>query len=200
MDAVASRLLGQPVQLDWEGLRFESLRPGLSNGRADLGARSLGRLDVDAVRLESDRVVFSAGLPPRVAVRGLRVRVSIDQSRVDDWTRRGSVPFEVRLTAAGLIVRTELGPIPASEFHAEVGIRGGWCVIRPQRAALLGMPSTPVVRFPIRLPLPAISGNVELRAVEHAPSRLHLHFDVCDFEEPLGRGLGERLRTRLLSP
>lgn len=197
---MAGRLLGEPVKLAWRRFALEAFQGRLESPRVDLGARTLGGLRVDALRLQCDRVVVAAGLPPRLVVQGPRVRISIAQSGVDAWARQRKLPFEIQLTGDGLLVRTGRTRMPRSEVHTELEISRGWFVIRPRRAAFLGLPATPVAPFPIYLPLPSLSGSFALRTVEHASSGLHAHLDVDDFEEPLSPGLSDRLRTRLLTP
>jgi len=133
-----------------------------------------------------------------LAVEEPVVSITVGQRDLDRWQSGSQLPFRLSLGEKGLIVNTGVAGVVISEFEAQLEVAGGWFVLRPRRASILGIPSQLASWLRAYLPLPPISPEARLSGIDHAPGKLTLHFSISDFEENITRGLLQRLRKRLL--
>ena len=198
LDELFSRAFERPVQLSWEGGVADSLRgcfPGLS---LEVGGAATAWLRLERIRMQARRARLTPGLPGRLAVEAPELSVTVGQRDVDRWARRFRLPFQVRLTESGLLVDAQVAGLAVGELETTLEVVGGWFVLQPRHARLLGLPAGLARWFRTYLPLPPLSPGSRLVGVDHAPEELTLHLGLDGFEEDLTPGLAGRLRRRLL--
>jgi hypothetical protein len=130
-------------------------------------------------------------------VRGPSLEVVVSQIDIDPWMERFQLPFRLLLEERGLLMKAEFAGLALGEIQTQLEIVNGWFVLRPRRAALLGVPQW-VSLFRSYLPVPPLSDQAKLDRIEHEAGRLRLRFAVEDFDEELTPGLLDRLRARVV--
>ena len=106
--------------------------------------------------------------------------------------------FRLALDDTSLTVQTKLAGFPVGELEARLDVVGGWFVLKPKRAKVLGVPAYAASLFRTFLPLPPLPEDARLMAIDHEPGLLRLTFEADDFEERVTPGLVDRLRKRVL--
>ena len=198
IDQLLSRALELPVRVHWEGSAADTLRGSFAGVQFELAGVATAWLSLERLTLRAEHAHLHPGLPARLAIEGARVSVTVGQRDVDPWVESLGLPFALELCEKGLRVHTEVAGLPLSDFETRLEVVRGWFVLRPQRAAVLGVPNALARFFRTYLPLPPLGKDVRLAEIEHASRRLTLHFEVEDFEEDLTPGMLRRLRRRLV--
>lgn len=202
LDQLVTSYLKLPVRLFWDG---GPLTPFFSGGgdtfdgvRLECDGIATAWLNLQHVVLHARQVKVIPGLPVRIEVIDPRVEIAVGQAELDRWIKQFEIPFRLELAEGGLIVHTEVAGFPVAEFETQLEVVGGWFVLKPQKASFLGMPSYVSSFFRTYLPLPALSEETRLTAIEHEPGLLKLTFSTDDFEEEITPGLLVRMQRRLL--
>jgi hypothetical protein len=198
IDQWLSSYLELPVKLSFDGSVGDALRGSFDGVSLEVAGVATAWLPLERIALHADRATITPGLPAKLAVETPVVSITVGQRDLDRWQGRFQLPFRLALGEKGLIVHTEVAGVPLSEFETSLEIVNGWFVLRPRRAAILGIPSTLATWLRAYLPLPPISPDARLSAIDHAPGTLTLHFSISDFEESVTPGMLPRLRKRLL--
>lgn len=198
LDQLLSSYLERPVKLSWEGAVADALRGTFDGARVELGGIATAWLPFESLVVAARRARFTPGLPASFRIEGPSLALAIAQRDLDRWLDGFQLPFRLRLGEKGIAVNTEFAGLALSEFEARLEVVRGWFVLRPRRAAILGIPSQAARLFRLYLPIPPLSPEARLVGIEHAPRRLTLRFDIDDIEEQITPGLARRLRRRLL--
>jgi hypothetical protein len=198
IDQWLSSYLEMPVKLSFEGSAGEALRGSFHGVALEVAGVATAWLPLERIALRAHRATITPGLPARLEVERPIVSITVGQRDLDRWQSRFQLPFRLALGEKGLVVHTEVAGVALSEFETSLEIVNGWFVLRPRRAAILGIPSTLATWLRAYLPLPPISPEARLSGIDHAPGALTLHFAISDFEESLTPGMLQRLRKRLL--
>ena len=198
IDSVVSTFLKNPVRASWKGSTADSLRGSFAGPRLEFQGLATAWLPLERVVVLADHASFSPGLPAHVAVKRPRVVVAVGQSAVDAWVKRFRLPFRLELGSKSLSAHTEIAGFPVGEIEAGLQVVGGWFVLQPRRASIMGVPNYVASLFRTYLPLPPLTEETRLLSIEHAPGELQLTFGLDDFEEEVTPGLSERLRARVL--
>ncbi|MEM7413338.1 MAG: hypothetical protein AAF430_24115 [Myxococcota bacterium] len=198
IDQLLSRALERPVRFEWAGSFADSLVGRFDGVSLELAGVATAWLSIERLTLRAAHAHLHPGLPARLAVESPEVAVTVGQRDVDPWVAGLGLPFGLELTEKGLRVHTEVAGLPVSDFETRLEVAQGWFVLRPQRAAVLGVPNALARFFRTYLPLPPLAAGVRLTEIEHGAGELTLHFGVDDFEEDLTPGMIRRLRRRLV--
>ena len=198
IDQWLSSYLELPVKLSFEGSVGDALRGTFEGVSLEIAGVATAWLPLERIRLRAARASLTPGLPAALAVEEPVVSITVGQRDLDRWQGGSQLPFRLSLGEKGLIVNTGVAGVVISEFEAQLEVAGGWFVLRPRRASLLGLPSQLASWLRADLPLPPISPAARLSGIDHAPGQLTLHFSISDFEEKITPGLLQRLRKRLL--
>ncbi len=198
VDQLFSTYLKQPVKASWEGSASDLLRGTFQDARIELGGIATAWLPLEGVVLSARRVDFQPGMPARIRVEEPRLTAIVAQRDVDQWLSRTQLPFELKLTEGGIVARAEVAGLNVAEIEVRLEVRGGWFILQPQRASLLGIPNYVAWLFRTYLPLPPLAEGAKFEEIGHETGRLRLAFEVDDFEEDLTPGLLGRLRERVL--
>lgn len=198
IDQWLSSYLELPVKLSFEGSVGEALRGTFEGVSLEIAGVATAWLPLERIRLRAARASLTPGLPAALAVEEPVVSITVGQRDLDRWQGGSQLPFRLSLGEKGLIVNTGVAGVVISEFEAQLEVAGGWFVLRPRRASILGIPSQLASWLRAYLPLPPISPAARLSGIDHAPGQLTLHFSISDFEEKITPGLLQRLRKRLL--
>jgi hypothetical protein len=198
IDQWLSSYLEMPVRLSFEGSVGDALRGTFEGVSLEVAGVATAWLPIERIELHADRATLTPGLPARLSVEGPMVSVTVGQRDLDRWQRGSQLPFRLGLGEKGLIVNAGVAGFVISEFEAQLEVTGGWFVLRPRRASILGVPGQLVSWLRAYLPLPPISPEARLAGIDHATDRLTLHFRINDFEENVSPGMLKRLRKRLL--
>lgn len=198
IDQWLSSYLEMPVKLSFEGSVGDALRGTFEGVSLEVAGVATAWLPLERIELHADRATLTPGLPARLAVEGPMVSITVAQRALDRWQRGSQLPFRLSLSEKGLVVNTGVAGIVLTEFEAQLEVTGGWFVLRPRRASILGIPGQLSSWLRAYLPLPPLSPEARLTGIDHAPERLTLHFSISDFEESVSPGMLKRLRKRLL--
>jgi hypothetical protein len=198
IDQWLSSYLELPVRLSYEGGIGDALRGTFEGVSLEVGGVATAWLPLERITLRAARSVLTPGLPAVLSVVEPEVSITVGQRDLDRWQRRFQLPFRLSLGEKGLIVNTEVAGFALSEFETSLEVVNGWFVLRPRRAAILGVPSQFANWLRAYLPLPPVSPEAHLSSIDHAAGYLTLHFSVSDFEEEVTPGMLQRLRRRLL--
>jgi len=198
IDQWLSSYLELPVKLSFEGSVGDALRGTFEGASLEIAGVATAWLPLERIRLRASRAILTPGLPARLAVEKPVVSITVGQRDLDRWQGGSQLPFRLSLGEKGLTVNTGVAGVVISEFEAQLEVVGGWFVLRPRRASILGIPSQLATWLRAYLPLPPVSPEARLSGIDHAPGQLTLHFSISDFEEKIAPGLLNRLRKRLL--
>jgi hypothetical protein len=198
IDQWLSSYLELPVKLAFEGSVGDALRGTFDGVSLEIAGVATAWLPLERIRLAAARATLTPGLPATLAVEEPVVSLTVAQRDFDRWQRGSQLPFRVSLGEKGLSVNTGIAGVVISEFEAQLEVVGGWFVLRPRRASILGIPNQLASWLRAYLPLPPISPDARLSGIEHSAGRLTLHFSIKDFEEKVSPGMLQRLRKRLL--
>jgi hypothetical protein len=166
--------------------------------RLEFAGLATAWMDLKQVIWRADHVRFLPGMPAGVQVTGPRVEIAVGKDELARWLKRFELPYRIELTDDAIVVHTELAGLPVAELEAKLEVSGGWFVLQPRRATILGMPNYVASLFRTYLPLPPLAGNTQLETIRHEPDVLRLTFLLEDFEERITPGLLPRLQKRLL--
>lgn len=198
IDQIVGSLLKRPVEVRWEGSLADAFRGHFRGARISVDEIVTAWLPLERATLSAREARIVAGAPGRLEVREPAVEIAVSQADLDGWMERFELPFSLHLEETGLRMKAEVAGFPVGEFQARLEIVRGWFVLRPRRAALLGVPQYVSSLFRTYLPVPPISDQTKLAGIEHEAGRLRLRFSVDDFEEELTPGLVDRLRSRVM--
>jgi hypothetical protein len=198
IDRMVSSYFELPARIHWRKATGVPLPDHYEQARLELSGLATAWMELKQVVWLADSVRFAAGLPATVQVQGPRVQIAIGKTELDRWLKRFDLPYRLELTDDALVVHTEIAGFPLAELEARLEIVNGWFVLQPKRASVLGVPSYVATLFRTYLPLPPLSGNIQLDAIDHEPDLLRLTFRLEDFEEQITPGLLGRLQKRLI--
>ncbi len=181
----------------WNGSGTDALKGHFRQPSVRLGGVTTAWMPLDEVSFSAKEARLVPGVPGRIEVRGPALEVVVAQADLDPWQERFDLPFRLRLGERGLVTRAGIAGVRLGEIETRLEIVRGWFVLRPRRAALLGVPQW-VSLFRSYLPVPPLSSQARLDAIEHEKGRLRLRIAVEDFDEELSPGIVDRLRERLV--
>jgi hypothetical protein len=198
VDQLFSTYLKQPVKASWEGSPSDLLRGSFAEARIELGGIATAWLPLEGVVLSARHIDFQAGMPARIRVEEPRLTAIVGQRDVDRWLSGTQLPFELKLMERGIVARAEVAGLNVAEIEVQLEVLGGWFILQPRRASLLGIPNYVAWLFRTYLPLPPLAKGARFEEIGHEPGRLRLAFEVDGFEEDLTPGLLGRLQERVL--
>jgi hypothetical protein len=200
LDAVSEATLGKPLRPRLKVTPAGLLRGEVDLVKVELPAYAVAGLVVDRFVVRAERVRVVPGMPPRLVAEPVGIRAVVSQANVDRWTRDLHLPFRLRLTEEGVVSTTGIGGIRMTEVVTLPDVSGGFLRLRPQRASLLGVP-TSLVRF-LRgyLPLPPLPRDAVLESVDPSDGELALTFRIDRFEQPLTPDVSRRIGQLLDLP
>lgn len=193
-DLIIELLVGLPAHV-----RF-SITPGLLAGHARHVRVRVSNLRVAALRLRQldimvDNLHVPTQWPPRLCADRIRMRVRVDQTALDEWTRSMSLPFRFILRTSGVSARTGVAGRRLGEVQIVFRLVAGRLRVAPQRVSVFGLEvNTGSAVPPLTLPLPALPRGALLVGIEHDAGALEVALELNDFDEPL---TAERLRSAL---
>ncbi len=187
-----------PVKLSFESSVGDALRGSVEGVSLEVAGVATAWLPLERIAMGAQRATLTPGLPATLSVEKPVVSITVGQRDLDRWQGGSQLPFRLQLGEKGLVVNTGVAGVVITEFEAQLEVVNGWFVLRPRRAAILGIPSQLATWLRAYLPLPPISPGARLSGIDHAAGRLTLHFAVADFEERVTPGMLQRLRKRLL--
>ncbi len=197
IDQIVSSFLKRPVEVSWAGGLAEPLQGSFSEAEVAFTGVATAWLPLERVALRARKARITPGVPALLDVEGPEIEVTIGQADVDAWLARFDLPFKLQLAPEGLRVRSEVAGFPISDFETRLDVVRGWFVLRPTRAAFLGMPQYVSSFFRTYLPVPPLSETTRLASVDHAPGEFLLRFALDDFSEEITPGLLDRLTARV---
>lgn len=200
LDTVSEATLGRPLRPRVKVSTAGLLRGEIDLVKIELPAYAVAGLVIDRFIVRAEHVRVSPGLPPRLMASPVHLEAVVSQENVDGWTKHLRLPFRIRLTEEGVVTTTGIGGIRFTEVLTVPDISGGLLRLRPQRASLLGVP-TSLVRF-LRgyLPLPPLPRDAVLESVAPGDGELTLGFRIDEFEQALTPDVSTRLRQVLDLP
>ncbi len=196
IDQLVGSYLTVPVLVTWRdasGLPFPDTFTG---ARLEMQGLATAWFNLEQIVWRAESVRFIPGLPARIELETPQVELVVGQKELDRWLGQFNLPYRLELAEAGLIVHTEIAGFPLAQFETRLEVTGGWFVLEPKRASILGVPSYVSSLFRSYLPMPPLSREARLSSIEHEAGRLRLGFSLDDFEEEVGPGLLLRLRQR----
>ena len=198
LDQLISNYLQQPVKASWSGSPGDVLRGSFEDCRLELGGLATAWLPLEGVVMSARRAHFRPGVPARIEVEEPSLLVSVGQRDITRWVDRFQLPFELLLTPRGLLARARVAGFPVGEIEVRLEVVGGWFVLQPRRASLLGVPNYAAWLFRTYLPLPPLAEGARLDEIGHDEGRVQLRVEIDSFEEELTPGIVSRLRGRVL--
>ena len=165
LDEIVSRYLELPVRASWHGGALDLLRGRLDDPRIELGGIATSWLPLEGVVLCAHRSRLTPGLPARLHVEEPEVVALVGQRDIERWAARFQLPFELELTENGLVARARVAGLPVVEVEVRLGVVGGWFVLKPRRASLLGVPNYAAWIFRTYLPLPRLARGARLEEI-----------------------------------
>lgn len=198
VDQIVSSYFEIPVRIDWARASGAPFPDRLEDARLQFAGLATAWMDLKQVIWHARHVRFIPGMPSTVEVQGPRVEVVIGNEELSRWLKRFDLPYRLELGEDAIIVHTELAGFPVAELEAHLEVVGGWFVLQPKRASILGVPNYVASLFRTYLPLPPLAGNTELESIQHQTNLLRLTFALEDFDEQITPGLLARLQKRLL--
>jgi hypothetical protein len=198
IDQLVGAYFKRPVEVHWDGSLADTFQGRFQEASISLAGVATAWLPIERLSLSAREARIVAGLPGRLEVSGPCLEVVVSQADIDPWMQSFELPFSLHLEEQGLLMKAEIAGFQLGEIQTQLEIVRGWFVLRPRRAALLGVPAYVSSLFRTYLPVPPITDQTKLAGIEHEAGRLRLRFAVDDFEEELTPGLLERLRKRVL--
>jgi hypothetical protein len=198
VDRLVSSYFELPVRIHWRKATGAPFPDHFEEARLELSGLATAWVELKQVVWLAASVRFVPGLPATVEVKGPRVQIAVGKLELDRWLKRFDLPYRLELAKDALIVHTEIAGFPLAELEARLEVVNGWFVLQPKRASVLGVPNYVATLFRTYLPLPPLSGNIQLDAIAHEPDVLRLTFTLEDFEEQVTPGLLGRLQKRLI--
>lgn len=139
--------------------------------------------DVDA-RATGVRVV--PGVPPRLRVERLDVRVRVDEAALDDWARSVALPVRLRLRPGAVEATAGLAGFRVGGVEVDVAVDDrGRLRLSPLRVSVLGVGLASGALPPFALPLPPLPRRARLRALEPGDGIVATTFELAAIDEPL---------------
>lgn len=200
LDAASEATLGKPLRPRLKVTPAGLLRGEIEVLKLELPAVAVAGLVVDRFVIRAEHVRVVPGLPPTLVAGPVGIRAVVSQENVDRWTRDLRLPIHLKLTDEGVLTTAGIGGIRVTEILTVPDVSGGFLRLRPQRASLLGVP-TSLVRF-LRgyLPLPPLPRDAHLESVDPSDGELTLTFRIDHFEQRLTPAVSKRLRQVLGVP
>jgi hypothetical protein len=198
IDRLLSTYLKQPAKVSWEGALGDSVRGIFEGARIELAGVSVMALPFDRLVLESDRFQITPGIPASIEVIGPRIEISIDQRQLDRWLRRARSPFALDLQEEGIEFQMDLRGFQISRVLTTLEIVGGWVVLKPKHAEVLGLRSRLASLFRTYLPMRRLAPQTRLTAIRHAKGAIRAELTLDDFEDEITPGLVDRLQSQFL--
>lgn len=197
---MAEATLGKPLRPRLKVTPAGLLRGEVDVVKVELPAYAVAGLVVDRFVVRAEHVRVVPGMPPRLEAGPVGIRAIVSQANVDRWTKDLHLPFRLRLTEEGVVSTTGIAGITMTEVVTMPDVSGGFLRLRPQRASLLGVP-TSLVRF-LRgyLPLPPLPRDAVLESVDPADGELGITFRIDRFEQALTPDVSRRLGQLLDLP
>ncbi len=196
IDQLVGSYLKLPVFASWEEASGIPFPDRFRGARLELQGLATAWFNLEQIVWRADEVRIMPGLPASVDLKGVSVEIAIGQQELDRWLKQFRLPYRLELADKGLIVHTELAGFPLAQFETKLEVVGGWFVLEPKSASILGVPGYVSSLFRSYLPMPPLSRESRLAAIEHEPGRLRLRFALEDFVEEVSPGLLGRLRKR----
>ncbi len=198
VDQLISSYFELPARVDWKKAVGVPFPDRFEQARLVFSGMATAWLDLKQIVWAAERVRFIPGMPARVQARGPTVEIVVGQAELDRWLERFDLPYRLELAEDALIIHTEIAGFPVAKLEAQLEVMGGWFVLQPKRASILGLPNYAASLFRTYLPLPPLTGNTRLTSIGHEPDILRVTFALEDFEEQVTPGLLARLQQRLL--
>ena len=200
LDAVSEATLGRPLRPRLKVTPAGLLRGEIDVVKIELPAYAIAGLIIDRFVIRAEHVRVVPGIPPRLVAEPVGIRAVVSQEQVDRWIRQLRLPFRLRLTDEGVVTSAGIGGIRMTEILTVPEVSKGFIRLQPQRASLLGVPTT-LVRF-LRgyLPLPPLPREAYLESVDPSDGELTLTFRIDRFEQALTPDVTSRLRQVLDVP
>jgi len=198
LDQWLSSYLEMPVKIAWEGALADALRGRLDGVSFEMAGVATAWMPLERIVVHADHARFTPGFPARIRVEAPVVQFTVGQRDLDRWQNGFQLPFKLKLAREGLVVNTEIAGLPISEFETTLEVVRGWFVLKPRRAAILGVSNQLARLFRAYLPLPPLSPDARVVAIEHGTDRLSIHLGLSDFDEEITPGMLTRLRRRVL--
>lgn len=198
VESLVSSYFELPVRVDWQKASGLPFPDEFHEARLTFSGLATAWMDLKQVIWRAQRVRFIPGMPARVEVTEPRVEVVVGQTELDRWLAPFDLPYRLELGDDALMIHTEIAGFPVAELEARLEVVGGWFVLKPRRASVLGLPNYVASLFRTYLPLPPLADDTRLAAVDHEPGVLRLTFRLEDFTERVTPGLLARLQKRLL--
>lgn len=198
IDQIVSSYFELPVRIDWGQASGMPFPDRFIDAELEFSGLATAWLDLRRVLWRAQEVRFVPGMPATIEVSGPRVEIAVDKGDLTRWLKRFELPYRVELTDQAIVVHTELAGFPVAELEAQLEVAGGWFVLQPRRASVLGVPNYVASLFRTYLPIPPLSGDTRLESIRHEPELLRMTFALPDFEERVTPGLLPRLQKRLL--
>jgi hypothetical protein len=198
VDQLVGTYLKQPVKASWEGTAADLLRGSFDDPRLELGGIATALLPLEGVVISARRAEVTPGVPTVIRVEDPSLSAIVGQRDVTRWVERFQLPFELHLTERGLLAKALVAGLRLAEVEVRIDVVGGWFVLKPGRASVLGIPNYAAWLFRTFLPLPPLAEGASLEEIGHEEGQLRLRIEIDTFEEELTPGLLKRLRSRVL--
>lgn len=198
IDHLVSSYFELPVRVHWRSARGMPFPDELDEATLELSGLATAWIDLKQVTWHARHVRFTPGMPASIRVTGPRVTIAVGKEELARWLTRFELPYRLELTEDAIVIHTELAGFPVAELEARLDVVGGWFLLEPRRASILGVPNYLASLFRTYLPLPPLAGDTKLESIHHERDLLRLTFALEDFEEQVTPGLLLRLQKRLL--
>ncbi|MAT82676.1 MAG: hypothetical protein CMD39_00120 [Gammaproteobacteria bacterium] len=198
IDQLVSSYFELPVHVDWERASGMPFPDRFDHASLRFQGLATAWMDLKQVVWRAAHVRFVPGMPATIRVSSPQVEIAVGKDEITRWLQRFELPYRVELSDDAIVLHTELAGLPVAELEARLEVIGGWFVLQPRRASVLGVPNYVAALFRTYLPLPPLAGNTRLASIQHEPDVLRLTFSLEDFEEQVTPGLLARLQKRLL--
>ena len=196
IDQLVSSYLKLPVKIDWSEARGLPFPDTYVDARLEFAGIATSWLHLEQVIWHAEELRFVPGLPAHIYLQGPGMEMVVGQAEIDRWQEQFALPYRLELAATGLIVHAELAGFPLLEFETGLEIVGGWFVLEPKRATVLGVPGFVSSLFRTYLPVPPLAQEIQLAGIEHEAGLLRIKFAIDDFDEEVTPGLLSRLQNR----
>lgn len=196
IDQLVSSYLKLPVAINWTEARGLPFPDTFVGAQLEFAGIATAWLNLERVIWRAEELRFVPGLPAKVYLRGPSMEMVVGQAEVDRWREQFVLPYRLELADSGIIVHTELAGFPLGEFETGLEVVGGWFVLEPKRATVLGVPSYVSSLFRTYLPVPPLSAEIRLAGIAHETGLLRITFAIDDFDEDVSPGLLARLQNR----
>jgi hypothetical protein len=196
IDQLVGSYLKLPVQIDWTEARGLPFPDTFVNAKLQFAGIATAWMHLEQVVWRAGELRFVPGLPAKIYVQAPSIEMVVGQHEVDRWREQFSLPFRLELAETGIVVHTKLAGFPLGEFETGLDVVGGWFVLEPKRATVLGVPGYVSSLFRTYLPVPPLSKEIRLDSIEHESGLLRIRFAIDDFDEEVSPGLLVRLQKR----